>query len=204
LTEASPVLTQTDQHDRTDDPSASVGRPLPHTELLVVDPDDRTPVGVGGIGEVMARGPQIMDGYAGDPAATGRAIDADGWLRTGDMGWLDADGRLHIEGRLDDVITRHGQRWLPAVVERALVEVAGVAEAVVVGSDPAMPTGEVVAFVRLHQDGPADEHVLRTIVAEACGPDRVPDRIVVLNEFPALPSGKVRRFVLREMASSLS
>jgi fatty-acyl-CoA synthase len=198
LTEASPVLTQTDQRDPTDDPSASVGRPLPGTEVMIVDPERRALAG-GTIGEVVARGPQLMDGYAGDPAATAQAIDRDGWLHTGDMGWLDGHGRLHVEGRLADMIVRRGERWLPGPVERALVE-AGAAEAVVVGADAAPGDDEVVAYVRRHPQHPVEPDQLRAAVARLCGPDRVPDRFVVLDELPVLPSGKVRRFVLRQMA----
>jgi fatty-acyl-CoA synthase len=196
LTEASPVLTQTDQRDESDDPAASVGRPLRDTELVIVDLDGRT-LPPGAVGELWARGPQLMDGYAGNPAATADTIDAGGWLHTGDLGWLDDDGRLHIEGRAGDVICRDGQRWLPGPVERVLAATESVAEAVLVGTDG----GEVVAFVRCHAGGAVDEGVLVTAVAESAGPDRVPDRIVFLDEFPALPSGKVRRFVLRQWAS---
>jgi fatty-acyl-CoA synthase len=201
LTEASPVLTQTDQRDPDDDPSASVGRPLPGTDLMIVDPEDGAPLATGALGEVVARGPQLMDGYAGDLEATARAIDCDGWLHTGDMGWLDEHGRLHVEGRLADMITRRGERWLPGPVERVLVE-AGVAEAVVVGALGPTADDEVVAFVRRHPRQSADADELRAAVARHCGPERMPDRIVFLDELPALPSGKVRRFVLRQMTRS--
>jgi acyl-CoA synthetase (AMP-forming)/AMP-acid ligase II len=201
LTEASPVLTQTDQRDPTDDPAESVGRPLPGTEVAVRDPATGCVVGPGTVGEVIARGPQLMDGYVGDPAATSRAIDADGWLHTGDLGWLDTHGRLHVEGRADDMVERDGRRWLPGPVERALTALPGVADAVVVNGGPS--GREVVAFVRPHPGHRVDEHVSRGTVATACGADSRLDRVVVVDELPALPSGKVRRFVLRDWASSL-
>ncbi len=200
LTEASPVLTQTDQRDPEDDPAGSVGRPLPFTQLAIVDPATGRPLPAGELGEVRARGPQLMDGYIGNPVATARAIDGDGWLRTGDLGWLDTAGRLHVEGRLEDVIERAGARWLPGPVERALAAVPGVAEAVVVGGGP---DDEVVAFVRPRPGHAVDEADLRRAVADACGAGRLPDRVVFLDELPALPSGKVRRFVLRQWAGAL-
>jgi acyl-CoA synthetase (AMP-forming)/AMP-acid ligase II len=200
LTEASPVLTQTDQRDPTDDPAASVGRPLPGTTIAVVDSRTREALAPGQVGEVVARGPQLMDGYVGNPEATARAIDEGGWLRTGDMGWLDGDERLHIEGRLDDVIERDGVRWLPGPVERAVVGTAAVGEAVVVGVVGANGSVEAVAFVRMREGMALDEDAVRAAIADACGAHRVPDRFVVLDEFPTLPSGKVRRFVLRDLA----
>jgi acyl-CoA synthetase (AMP-forming)/AMP-acid ligase II len=193
LTEAGPVLTQTDQSDPDDDPAASVGRPLPHSEVVIVDPVQHTPLPASAVGEVRARGPQLMTRYLGDDAATARSIGPDGWLRTGDLGWLDRDGRLHVEGRADDVIERDGRRWLPGPIERALVGTGGVAEAVVVAG----PGGHVVAFVRPQPGRTVNEDAVRRAVAEACGLELVPDRIVALDELPALPSGKVRRFELR-------
>jgi acyl-CoA synthetase (AMP-forming)/AMP-acid ligase II len=191
MTEAGPVLTQTDQSDPDDDPAASVGRPLPHTDVVVVDLQHGSPVPAGTVGEVQARGPQVMDRYLGDADATARAFTTNKWLRTGDLGWLDGDGRLHVEGRSDDVIERDGEHWLPGPVERALVG-AGAADAVVVGGGR-----DVVAFVRPHAGRLADHDALRRAVAASCGARRVPDRIVVVDELPALPSGKVRRFELR-------
>src|SRR3954451_3773821 len=123
-----------------------------------------------------------MTGYLGDAAATTAAIDAEGWLHTGDLGWLDAAGRLHVEGRLGDVIERDGERWLPSDVEALLVGCAGVAEAVVVGVDrPGGADHEVVAFVRpdVAADGARGalvEAELRAAVAAAWGERRPVDR----------------------------
>ncbi len=201
LTEAAPVLTQTDQADRDDDPAASVGRPLPETQLAVVDAR-QAPLPRRAVGEIVARGPQLMDGYVGDADATAAAIDAGGWLHTGDVGWIDDDGRLHVEGRLEDVIESRAGRWLPGPVERVLAAVPGVAEAVVVGITDPVGDPESIAFIRRGAGADVDEAVLRDTVAESCGIDRVPDRVWFLDEMPALPSGKVRRFVLRELARS--
>ncbi|HEY1282796.1 MAG TPA: class I adenylate-forming enzyme family protein, partial [Acidimicrobiales bacterium] len=173
--------------------AASVGRPLPGTDVVVVAPVRHTPVPAGATGEVRARGPQLMSRYLGDDGATARSLGRDGWLRTGDVGWLDEAGRLHVEGRADDMIERDGRRWLPGPVERAVAGAGGAAEAVVVAG----PGGDVVAFVRPQPGRTVDEDAVRRAVTEACGPGLVPDRIVVLDELPALPSGKVRRFELR-------
>jgi fatty-acyl-CoA synthase len=193
LTEAAPVLTQTDQTDADDDPAASVGRPLPGTEVVVVDPVGGGSVPAGTIGEVTARGPQLMDGYVGDRAASARVLDAHGWLHTGDAGWLDDDGRLHIEGRLADMIVRDGRQWLPGPVERVLTAAPGVAEAAVVAA-----SGVVVAFVRRRPGANVDAAQLKAAVRDHRGPEYTPDEVMFVEEFPALPSGKVRRHLLRE------
>lgn len=124
LTEAAPVLTVTRPGKRLE---AGVGKPVPGVELRIANPDDR------GIGEVVARGPNVMIGYT-DSDATSRTIDAEGWLHTGDLGRIDRKGRLEIVGRLKDVvISPTGENVYPDDVERRLGKVEHVSEVAVVG-----------------------------------------------------------------------
>ncbi len=126
LTEAAPVLTVARPGKRIE---RGVGKPVPGVELKIADPDDR------GVGEVVARGPNVMAGYT-DEEATRAAIDADGWLHTGDLGRIDAKGRLEIVGRRKDVVVSPtGENVYPDDVERRLGEVPHVAELAVVGVD---------------------------------------------------------------------
>src|SRR3984957_8518053 len=126
LTEAAPVLTVARPSKRLE---PGVGKPVPGVELRIDSPDDR------GIGEVVARGPNVMIGYT-DADATKRTIDAEGWLHTGDLGRFDRKGRLEIVGRLKDVvITSTGENVYPDDVEKRLGEVPGVTELAVVGVD---------------------------------------------------------------------
>jgi long-chain acyl-CoA synthetase len=126
LTEAAPVLTVARPGKRVE---PGVGKPVPGVELRIANPDDR------GIGEVVARGPNVMIGYT-DEEATRRTIDAEGWLHTGDLGRIDRKGRLEIVGRLKDVvISPTGENVYPDDVEKRLGDVPGVSELAVVGVD---------------------------------------------------------------------
>jgi long-chain acyl-CoA synthetase len=130
LTEAAPVLTVAKPGPGVR--AGSVGKPIPGVELKIANPDAH------GVGEVLARGPNVMAGYANDPEATAQAIDAEGWLHTGDLGRLDRTGALTIVGRSKDVIVAaNGENVYPEDVERALGEIPGIAELALVGiTDP--------------------------------------------------------------------
>ena len=120
LTEAAPVLTASRPSPKTR--SGNVGKPIPGVEIRIDNPDDA------GVGEVLARGPNVMEGYT-DAEATQRTLTEDGWLRTGDLGKLDKRGQLQIVGRLKDVIvTATGENVYPDDVERALGEIEGISE----------------------------------------------------------------------------
>ena len=130
LTEASPVLSVAKASVKAK--PGSVGPAIPGVELKILNPD------ASGVGEVLARGPNVMKGYADDPEATAGAIDAEGWLHTGDLGSLDKNNRLTLVGRSKDVIvSASGENLYPDDVERALGDVDGVKELVVLGiADP--------------------------------------------------------------------
>ncbi len=148
-TESSPVVTQTAADDSLQDLCETVGRALPQTEISIRDPASNALVPVGQVGEICARGYCVMLGYNDNPEATGKAIDAEGWLHTGDLGTMDARGYLRVTGRVKEMIIRGGENLFPAEIENILLEHADVAEVAVVGV-PDERWGEVVAcFVRL-------------------------------------------------------
>ncbi len=127
LTEASPVLTVTKPSHKGSAKLGMVGKPVPGVELKILEPD------ASGVGEVLARGPNVMKGYT-DPEATARVLDGAGWLRTGDLGKLDDRGQLVLAGRVKDVVvTSTGENVYPDDVEHKLGTVAGVAELAIVG-----------------------------------------------------------------------
>jgi acyl-CoA synthetase (AMP-forming)/AMP-acid ligase II len=198
LTEASPVITQSSPSDSLELQIGTVGRPLPHVECDVADPQTGQTVALGERGEVRVRGWQVMAGYFGDEEATRGAITPDGWLRTGDLGEFDADGYLRITGRAKEMIIRGGENIYPAEIEAALRAIDVVAEAVVVGV-PDERYGEVpAAFVTLANGGALTLDEMRAALDGRIARFKVPAHLRVVDELPMTSSGKVQKFKLRE------
>ena len=173
---------------------ASIGKPLPDVEVRVVDEEGRD-VPVGRQGEIVARGPRLMRGYWGEPDATARAIH-DGWLYTGDLGYVDEDGYLFLEGRAKDFIKRGGEMVAPEEVERLLHACPGVEECAVIGL-PDETWGEQVVAVVVATPGaePGEEALLA-----ACGQlarFKRPERVVFVESLPRNALGKVLKRDLR-------
>jgi fatty-acyl-CoA synthase len=148
-TEASPGITMTSLEDSPDDRATTVGRPLPGCEVDIVDPATGASCPPGRIGEVRTRGYHVMTGYLGLPEQTAQAIDADGWLHTGDLGSRDERGYLRIEGRIKDMIIRGGENIYPREIEHALLTHPAIDAAAVVGVPDPEWGEQVAAFVRL-------------------------------------------------------
>ncbi|GLZ55596.1 AMP-binding protein [Actinomycetospora sp. NBRC 106378] len=201
-TELAPVLTATRPDDSRDDQLTTVGRPLPHVEVKVVDPVDGEVVPLGEPGEICARGYQQMLCYLHDPDATAAAIDADGWLHTGDLGALDDRGHLRLTGRLKELIIRKGENIAPPEIENALVAHAAVAGAAVVGL-PDDEAGEIVAaVVQVRGDaGPGLRDELVAHCRERLSPHKTPSRWFVVDAFPLTPTQKVQKFRLADAAA---
>lgn len=178
------------------------GVPLPGTRVRIGEADRGGEPGgraVGGrAGRIELHGPTLMQGYRGDPAATGAAFDTRGWLRTGDAGSLGEDGRLTVHGRLDDAIRTGGETVWPDEVERALAGHPKVSE-VAVAARPHPEWGEqVVAFVvprRVDEPPTLDE--LRDHTSETIARHKAPRELVLVAEVPRTPGGKIRRSELR-------
>jgi acyl-CoA synthetase (AMP-forming)/AMP-acid ligase II len=197
LTEASPVITQTSPADPFELQVETVGTALPHVECDVVDPASGERVMLGEQGEVRTRGWQVMAGYFGDERATRAAVTDNGWLATGDLGRMDADGYVRITGRSKDMIIRGGENIYPAEIEAAVRTLDGVIEAFVVGV-PDDRYGEVpAAFVRLDAECTLTLEVLRASLADKLGRYKLPAHLRVVTELPLTPSGKVQKFKLR-------
>jgi fatty-acyl-CoA synthase len=170
----------------------SVGRPLPSLEVEIRGPAGQ-PVEVGNHGEIWVRGDQVSGEYLG----RGGGVNAEGWLATNDGGWLDADGYLFVEGRLDDVIVRGGENLSPGEIEDVLILHPAVAEAAVVGV-PSDEWGEAVAAVVVLNDGhQADPAELRIWVSERLRSTRAPERVAFRAALPYSDTGKLLRRVLK-------
>jgi fatty-acyl-CoA synthase len=170
----------------------SVGRPLPNLEVEIRD-HAGAPVDAGTHGEIWVRGEQVSGEYLGK----GATLSADGWLATNDGGYMDADGYLFVEGRLDDVIVRGGENLSPGEIEDVLLLHPAVADAAVIGV-PDDQWGEAVAAVVVLVEGQAcDAAELRTWVAERLRSTRAPERVEFRPELPYSETGKLLRRVLK-------
>jgi fatty-acyl-CoA synthase len=198
-TECSPVLTNTLPSDSAEDKGLTVGPPLPHTEVRIVDPTSEETVAVDAPGELWARGYMTMLGYFDKPEETAEALRPDGWLRTGDLATMDERGYCRIVGRLKDMIIRGGENLFPAEIEDVLYRHPGVAEVAVVGL-PDERWGEVVAaFVRPADAGaPPGVADLRAHVRAHLSPQKTPTAWFAVDGFPLTGSGKIQKFAIRE------
>jgi acyl-CoA synthetase (AMP-forming)/AMP-acid ligase II len=196
LTEASPVThLPPDGPDAASNPG-SVGTALPGTECRAVDPSTRLPVPDGTDGEITVRGPQVMRGYLHDPEATASAIDADGWLHTGDLGHVDAAGRLHLVDRLKELIKVRGFQVAPAELEAVLVSHPAVADAAVIPVTDRRGNEAPKALVVLR--AAVEPAELQRYVAERVAPHKRLRRVEVIDAVPRTASGKILRRVLIE------
>ena len=197
-TESSPVVTQTQAADSFEDLCGTVGPPLPNTEISIRDPASGAVVPVGAVGEICARGYCLMLEYNDNAAATAQAIDADGWLRTGDLGTMDARGYVRVTGRVKEMIIRGGENLFPAEIENVLLEHPDVAEVAVVGvPDPRW--GEVVAcFLRLNAGAALDRAALVAHCRAHLAPQKTPALWFAVDAWPLTGSGKIQKFVLRD------
>ncbi|HVM53798.1 MAG TPA: AMP-binding protein [Acidimicrobiales bacterium] len=190
-----------DDHDLSGDPAeveaklarlASVGRPLEDVELRVVDPDGN-PLGPGEVGEVQLRTFRSMRGYWGAEEKTRVTVDDEGWVHTGDVGHLDADGYLFLTGRAGDLIIRGGENVAPAEVEAVLYEHPDVLEAGVVGMPDETWGERVAAVVALREGAAATAEDLVAFCAGRLASFKRPERVVVVDELPRTSTGKVVR-----------
>jgi acyl-CoA synthetase (AMP-forming)/AMP-acid ligase II len=197
-TEASPVITQTSPQDSLEDRAHTLGRPLPQTQVKIVDPASGQTVAPGVIGELCTRGYHVMTGYFQDPKMTAAAIDADGWLHTGDLASMDQRGYCRIAGRLKDMIIRGGENIYPREIEQVLFGHPTVADVAVVGVPDARWGEQVAAFVRPAPGQRPDPDELFAYCRQHLAPHKTPRYWTVLDEFPLTPSGKVQKFLLRK------
>jgi long-chain acyl-CoA synthetase len=206
LTEVTGTLTvlPAEEHDPNGPRShllRSAGRPLPWTEVRVVDPEtgqDRPP---GEMGEVWTRSAQNMKGYWKMPEETATALGADGWLRTGDGGYLDQDGYLFITDRIKDMIVTGGENVAPAEVESVLADHPGVAEVAVIGV-PHPKWGETVKAVVVPAKPGLEADDLVAFARERLASFKCPTSVDFVSELPHNPSGKVLKRELRKLYST--
>lgn len=199
-TEASPLTHLTTRDDSMQRRVETVGKNLPHQEVKIVNLEDGQTVPLGEAGEICFRGYHIMKGYYGDPDATAEAIDEDGWLHSGDIGTMDAEGYLQITGRLKEMIIRGGENIYPREIEDLIFNHPKVAEVAVFGIPDEFYGEELMAWIQLHSGEIMDEEEIRDFCKDKIAHFKIPKYIWFVDEFPMTVTGKLQKFRMREIA----
>ena len=215
MTETSPVSTQTLPDDSLHHRTATVGRAHPHVEIRIADPTDGTTLARGETGEFCTRGYSVMRGYwngdartgpnksgpnQSDPNQSGGAIDPDGWMHTGDLAVMAADGYVNIVGRIKDMVIRGGENVYPREIEEFLYTHPAVADVQVIGVPDERYGEELMAWIKLQAGAAATEDEIREFCRGKIARYKIPRYVRFVDEFPMTVTGKVQKFVMREQS----
>jgi fatty-acyl-CoA synthase len=197
MTETSPISFQSDRSDPLERRVSTVGRIQPYVEVKVIDEaGDIVPRGTPG--ELCTRGYSVMRGYWDDPDKTAQAIDPAGWMHTGDLATIDADGYCNITGRIKDLVIRAGENIYPREIEEFLYQHPEVQDVQVFGVPDPKYGEEVCAWIRLKDGQTCDDESIRTFCHEAIAHYKIPRLIRFVDAYPMTVSGKVQKFIMRE------
>ncbi len=197
MTETSPVSFQSATDDPVERRVSTVGRIQPHIEVKLIDSTGKV-VPRGAPGEILTRGYCVMLGYWGDPQLTSEAVDAAGWMHTGDMGVIDEDGFCNIVGRIKDMVIRGGENIYPREIEEFLYSHPAV-EAVQVFGVPDPKYGEeLCAWIKKRAGSTADEESIRSFCRERIARYKVPRYVMFVEDFPMTVTGKAQKYLMRK------
>ncbi|MBU1229184.1 MAG: AMP-binding protein [Proteobacteria bacterium] len=203
LTEGSPVMTQTRIGDSLRQMTETVGREMPEIEVRIVSPETGQEAPRGVVGEICCRGYNVMKGYYNNPEATAKAIDAEGWLHSGDLGVLDEDGYLAVTGRLKDMIIRGGENVYPREIEEFLYRMEGILDVQVAGVPSRKYGEEVGAFIILKPEVSLEPEDVQDFCRGQISRYKIPKYIAFVDSYPMTASGKIQKYKLRELAAEL-
>jgi fatty-acyl-CoA synthase len=203
MTETSPVSCQTRSDDDLDRRTATIGRVHPHVEVKIVDPATGRTLERGRPGELCTRGYSVMLGYWDDPDRTAEAIDAEGWMHTGDLAEMREDGYCTIVGRIKDMVIRGGENVYPREIEEFLYQHPDIEDVQVIGVPDEKYGEELCAWVRM-RDGaePLDAAAVRDFATGRLAHYKIPRYVMVVDEFPMTVTGKIRKVQMREEAAA--
>ena len=200
MTETSPVSTQTGANDSIDQRVGSVGRVHPHVEIRVADPETGETVARGESGEFQTRGYSVMEGYWNEEEKTAQAIDAEGWMHTGDLAVMDVDGYVNITGRIKDLIIRGGENISPREIEEFLYGHPDIIDVQVVGVPDEKFGEEVCAFIQARDGASVDTDAVREFCQGKIAHYKVPRYVLSIEDFPMTVTGKIQKYLLRDAA----
>jgi fatty-acyl-CoA synthase len=198
MTETSPVSCQSSTATPLDKRVTTVGQVQPHLDIKIVSPDTGEIVPLGTSGEFCTRGYSVMHGYWGDAEKTGEAIDAEGWMHTGDLATMDAEGYVNIVGRIKDMVIRGGENLYPRELEEFLYSHPAVSDVQVIGVPDRKYGEELCAWIVLKANQSATAEDIRAFCKDKIAHHKIPRYIKFVDSFPMTITGKVQKFVMRE------
>ena len=199
-TEASPLITMTCADDPVEKRVGTVGRPFPGVEVKIVDPLTGDELPAGRSGELCCRGHDVMLGYYKMPEATAKAVDADGWLHTGDVALRQADGYFRITGRIKEMIIRGGENIAPREIEELLYQHPKVEQVSVVGVPDRKFGEEILAWIKLRAGESATADEIRAFCRERMAHFKTPRYVKFVDGFPTTVTGKIQKYRIRQQA----
>lgn len=200
MTETSPVSTQTLPGDTLEHQTGTVGKVHPHVEIRIVDPHTGDTLERNMPGEFCTRGYSVMNGYWNDPERTAAAIDAEGWMHTGDLAVMADDGYVEIVGRIKDMVIRGGENIYPREIEEFLYTHPDIEDVQVVGVPDPKYGEELVAWIKPRAGTDLTDEAVRSFCRDAIAHYKVPRYVKFVEEFPMTVTGKVRKVEMREQS----
>ncbi len=201
MTETSPVSTQTRLDSPVERRVSTVGTVHPHLEIKIVDPETGNVVPLGTPGELCTRGYSVMLSYWDNPEATAEAIDSAGWMHTGDLATLDAEGYINIVGRIKDMIIRGGENVYPREIEEFLYQHPKISDVQVIGVPDPKYGEEIMAWVKVKPGEQLTEEELREYCKGKIAHNKIPHYIKVVDSFPMTVTGKIQKFLMRQQST---
>jgi fatty-acyl-CoA synthase len=198
MTETSPVSTQTLPDDSLHHRTETVGAPHPHVEVRIADPATGATLEREQPGEFCTRGYSVMTGYWEDPDRTAAAIDAEGWMHTGDIGVMADDGYVNIVGRIKDLVIRGGENIYPREIEEFLYGHPAIEDVQVIGVPDVKYGEELMAWVKTAPGASVDLESVREFCKGRIARYKIPRYVKIVDEFPMTVTGKVRKVEMRE------
>ncbi|HVT64841.1 MAG TPA: AMP-binding protein [Mycobacteriales bacterium] len=198
MTETSPVSTQTGADDDLERRVSTVGRVHPHVEIKIVNPETGETVPRGEAGEFCTRGYSVMLGYWNDQERTTEAIDPEGWMHTGDLATMDAEGYVKIVGRIKDMVIRGGENVYPREIEEFLYTHPAIADVQVIGVPDERYGEELCAWVVVRDGQSVTVEDVREFCTGKLAHFKIPRYVMVVEEFPMTVTGKIQKFKMRE------
>ena len=197
MTETSPVSFQSSTDDPVERRVSTVGRIHPHVQVKIIDQQGRT-VSIGEKGELCTRGYNVMSGYWDEEDKTRETIDAAGWMHTGDLATIDAEGYCNIVGRLKDMVIRGGENIYPREVEEFLYGYDKIQDVAVFGVPDDKYGEQLCAWIKLKEGQKADAAEIKTFCKDKIAYNKVPYYVCFVEEFPMTVTGKLQKFIMRD------